>query len=165
MDIEFLILDTYELVNPKWKMAKTYTEAAELVNSFVDNKVISHAEISAQDDDESDDEDEDEEDMTEIISQTQDFQVVDDERPVNALTIEPDLDFEKEFSQLLIDGLDTRKMEKRPQAFDVSVPMRSKTTDMHSDSGGIVNFTVMMKKGSKAQVYTILNIYVLNTDN
>jgi regulator of nonsense transcripts 2 len=153
MDIEFLILDTYELLKPKWKMAKTYAEAAELVNSFVDKNDLPNAQLSTQEDDESDGDDEDDEiEDGNGSADVQDAQVVDDDRPVHSNTMAPDLEFEKEFSQMIIDGLDTRKMEKRPQAFDVSVPMRSKTSDGPTDNQNIVNFTVMMKKGSKAQV-------------
>jgi len=70
-------------------------------------------------------------------------------------------DFEREFSRMMAESLESRKFERKPQ-FDVPVPIRAKNRDLTKlDEGTAVNsestsgtmaFSLLTKKGKGQQV-------------
>eukprot|EP00842_Homolaphlyctis_polyrhiza_P002048 jgi/Hompol1/2844/HPOL_003035-RA len=83
--------------------------------------------------------------------------------------IEEDLDFEREFSMMMQESLDSRKNERKIASFDAPIPIRSKTATnaasgagnsaSHSgeepDDDSQVAFTVLTKRGNKQQIKTM----------
>ncbi len=54
-------------------------------------------------------------------------------------------ELDREMSKLVCHGLEQRKLERRPQQFDASIPLGLKPTSAES------KFNLMLKKGSKSK--------------
>ncbi|KAH6571579.1 hypothetical protein BASA60_007103 [Batrachochytrium salamandrivorans] len=75
---------------------------------------------------------------------------------------EEDLDFEREFSAMMLESLDSRKNERKPALFDAPIPMRHRNTtpanaalensdDDDVPEEGYVEFTLLTRRGNKQQ--------------
>ena len=69
-------------------------------------------------------------------------------------------DFEREFSRMMQDSIESRRNERKPVAFDVAVPGRVKFSNSGAvedvDGRDSVMFTLLTKKGNKQQVKSFL---------
>ncbi|XJO78821.1 hypothetical protein BDV3_003204 [Batrachochytrium dendrobatidis] len=84
---------------------------------------------------------------------------------------EEDLDFEREFSSMMQESLDSRKNERKPSLFDAPIPRRLKSTAAptgnlnispaksdemdEADDEGFVKFTMLTRRGNKQQAKTM----------
>ncbi|CAG8501990.1 5188_t:CDS:10 [Ambispora leptoticha] len=67
-----------------------------------------------------------------------------------------DEDFEREFSKMMTESLESRKYERKPAMLDVAIPMHLKGTERSSEFvDGNVSFTLLTKKGNKQQMKTM----------
>lgn len=58
-------------------------------------------------------------------------------------------DLDREMAKLVCTGLEQRKLERRPQNFEASVPLALKATSGENDG----KLNIMMKKGSKKKAF------------
>ncbi|KAJ1557752.1 hypothetical protein HK096_005558, partial [Nowakowskiella sp. JEL0078] len=114
--------------------------------------------VNDEDDEEDDDHDDDEDD------DQPESEIMDDEETVVVhidgpeVDEEADIEFEREFSKIMQESIESRKYDKKPAAFDVAIPVRSKTfvVDRESDEmEGKVTFSLLMKRGAKQQIKTM----------
>ncbi|CAG8586523.1 8837_t:CDS:10 [Ambispora gerdemannii] len=67
-----------------------------------------------------------------------------------------DEDFEREFSKMMTESLESRKYERKPAMLDVAIPMHLKGTERSSEfEDGNVSFTLLTKKGNKQHIKTM----------
>lgn len=146
MDVDFMITDTLELLRPQLNIVSSYEEANEAVDRMLleqlqsvkgaDGKLQedgfeeSEASESSSDEDEDvvikDDLDEEEtSDTNEKINLNDEDEddVVVLKNKKDELSREDEEDFEREFSKMMSDSIESRKFEKKAAMLDVPIPM------------------------------------------
>ena len=149
--MEFLVLDTFEKLRPKMKMIPNYAEAAEKINSMIDQPLVEPEVEHSGDDDKCDEESSKEEDHEE--EENEDQSVIVHQNHVN---VSEDHDFDKEFSKLVSESLDQRRVEKKITPFDTPIPYKMKSSCVESKESE-VSFTLLTKRGNKPQVFSLAN--------
>ena len=77
--------------------------------------------------------------------------VVHTNRPNQSVSDEEE--FEREFSKMMTESIESRKYERKPAMLDVAIPMHLKRgNDKTLDTDSSVAFTLLTKKGNKQQV-------------
>ncbi|RIA79977.1 armadillo-type protein [Glomus cerebriforme] len=186
MDIEFMIADLFEMLRPDMTIYKTYEEAAAEVDKMLmeNHKALQDAqgaslsqedgveesEMSSSDDD--DDEEGQDEEMdrergdAERSEEEAETDEVNEEEGEDELIVhtnrqekvptEEDEEFEREFSRMMTESMESRKYERKPAMLDVAIPMYLKGADKASDFlDGSVAFTLLTKKGNKQHIKTM----------
>ncbi|ORY37765.1 ARM repeat-containing protein [Rhizoclosmatium globosum] len=182
MDVEFLMVELFDLLRPKWKLCTSYDEAVEKFNALVVARVgavevpVEEEEedgeeewgrVGGEDDDGeeggdgsqeedggSQEEDEGEEDVVVHMPEAK-------EEEVDA---ELEAEFDKEFSKMMQESLESRKFDKKTQAFDVAIPVKrgvafqggsaASAAAAASPMDGVV-FSFLTKKGNKQQLKSV----------
>ncbi|KAG2176994.1 hypothetical protein INT43_007648 [Umbelopsis isabellina] len=182
MDVEFMVMDTLELLRPNLHMIATYEDANEAVDHMLleqlktvqggDAKVQEDGFEDSGPDSSSSDEGEDDElldDKEEAVDEEEDEpmnQDMDDDdedvvmlKKKDELAQEEDEEFEKEFSKMMSESVESRKFEKKSAMLDVPIPMHlrggqdRRTTAANPDpTNGKMSFTLLTKKGNRQQV-------------
>ncbi|CAO3671679.1 unnamed protein product [Umbelopsis ramanniana] len=204
MDVEFMVMDTLELLRPNLKLATIYEDANEAVDQMLleqlktvqggdvklqeDGFEDSGPESSSSDEGEDDDVMEDKEDDIGDMSDEESLAgpTVDEDEDVVMLKkreeqVEEDEEFEKEFSRMMSESVESRKFEKKTAMLDVPIPMHlrgGQGKDMAVGKGlefffksnvlvvsdrrtfaasndqadGNMSFTLLTKKGNRQQV-------------
>ncbi|CAG8561233.1 3829_t:CDS:10, partial [Paraglomus brasilianum] len=185
-DIDFMFTDTLEMLRPNMTMCKTYEEAAEQVDikllqnqkvlqstedatkSQEDNAEDSEASSESEEDDDEDvqedelerdvieDEGSDTESVSEVTAEGEEEEevVVHTNRPNQSVSDEEE--FEREFSKMMTESIESRKYERKPAMLDVAIPMHLKRgNDKTLDTDSSVAFTLLTKKGNKQQLKTM----------
>ncbi|CAG8467472.1 12964_t:CDS:10 [Funneliformis caledonium] len=182
MDIEFLIADLFEMLRPNMTIYKTYEEAAEVVDKMLieNQKALQDArgaqddgmeesEMSSTDDDDDyevqddeidgrlgDAEGSEEAETDEVNEVEGDDELVVHTNRQEKISTEDDEEFEREFSKMMTESMESRKYERKPAMLDVAIPMNLKGGDKASDFlDGSVAFTLLTKKGNKQQMKTM----------
>ncbi|TPX30482.1 hypothetical protein SmJEL517_g05965 [Synchytrium microbalum] len=182
IDIDFLVAETFELLRPSRRLYSSYEEALTAVQDLYSKRVgsaqtsqpeiavsspddemeeeeegVGHANHDKDEDGESDDDDEGgeeddkEEDFNEEDNNDEDVVV---HMPETGMEDDPDNDeFDKDFSRMMQDSLESRKTAPRPPTFDVPIP--AKSAAMKREEEGNMNpdqvaFTLLVKRGTKA---------------
>ncbi|ORX47013.1 ARM repeat-containing protein [Hesseltinella vesiculosa] len=182
MDVDFMISDTFETLRPHMQMMTSYDEANSEVDvilldqlksvqgnddkvqedGFEDSDGASDSSSDAEDDDEiqdlldAEDENVEENEISSVAPDEEDEVVV--LKSQEQRRKEEDDEFEKEFSKMISDSIDSRKHEKKAAMLDVPIPMnlrgaqdrRSREQDRVSQTGGMM-FTLLTKKGNRQQ--------------
>ncbi|CAI2187929.1 7012_t:CDS:10, partial [Funneliformis geosporum] len=155
MDIEFMIADLFEMLRPNMTIHKAYEEAAEVVDKMlIENQKALQGASKSQDDGM---EERSEEAETDEINELEgeDELVVHTNRQ-EKISTEDDEEFEREFSKMMTESMESRKYERKPAMLDVAIPMNLKGGDKASDFlDGSVAFTLLTKKGNKQQMKTM----------
>jgi regulator of nonsense transcripts 2 len=149
MDVDFMITDTLELLRPQLNIISSYEEANEAVDRMLleqlktvqgaDGKLQedgfeeSEASDSSSDEDEDDallneDDDENNNNSDSNININNDGDEEDDvvvlkNKKDEQLSREDEEDFEREFSKMMSDSIESRKFEKKAAMLDVPIPM------------------------------------------
>ncbi|CAG8551824.1 10052_t:CDS:10, partial [Dentiscutata erythropus] len=181
MDIEFMIADLFEMLRPNMILYKTYEEAAEEVDQKLllnqkaaggvaksQDESLEESELSSsssEDEDgreylgsavEGEGSDEEQADTEEIEGVDDDNELVVHTNRPDKISIEEDEEFEREFSRMMTESMESRKYERKPAMLDVAIPMHPKSVDKAADQiDGSVSFTLLVKKGNKQQTKTI----------
>jgi regulator of nonsense transcripts 2 len=143
IDIDFLVLDTFDKLRPKMKMLENYAEAAEQINTMIDQ-----SQLEPEMERGCDDENESSADESSADEEIHD-EIDDDDEEVDYA--KDDHDFDKEFSKLVAESMDHRKVEKKVSAFDTPIPFKMKRSLVESNEAK-VSFTLITKRGNKPQV-------------
>ncbi|KAI8096391.1 armadillo-type protein [Halteromyces radiatus] len=183
MDVDFMISDTFEMLRPKMHIFSSYEEAnAEVDLMLLDQlKTVQGNEDKIQEDgfeesegsDSSSDEDNDDELVDVLDKEDEDNESVDEEIEVNRddeedevvvlkrqeqQQKEEDDEFEKEFSKMVSDSIESRKFEKKATMLDVPIPMNLRGTqdrrslaEKREQPNGSMAFTLLTKKGNRQQ--------------
>jgi regulator of nonsense transcripts 2 len=191
MDVEFLIAEIFELLRPRLVLTKSYEDAVVAFEKVVIKRSqnIAPAEFVSEDDDLGDeaafssrtvDHMSGEEDSGRADEQTsdvdshagsaveemagQDGESIVVLMPEEVRDEDEDADFEREFSKMMQESIESKKNERKPVVFDVAVPGRVKLSSSvvsedfgNSDS---VMFTLLTKKGNKQQVRSFLCLLI-----
>ncbi|KAG2224950.1 hypothetical protein INT45_000071 [Circinella minor] len=191
MDVDFMVSDTLEMLRPQMHIFASYEEANEAVDRMLleqlqsvqgpDGKVQeggfeeSEEESTsdeADDDDHLEDADKDEEevDNTEEITQEgvddgeEEEDVVVLKTKQDQVSKEEDDEFEREFSRMMNESMESRKFEKKSAVLDVPIPMnlrgaqdRRTATAQEKDNHqqDKMSFTLLTKKGNRQQTRTM----------
>lgn len=147
MDVDFMITDTLELLRPQLNIVSSYEEANEAVDRMLleQLKSVQGADGKLQEDGFEESEasdsssDEDDEDNTALINEEdeetnsdnnetsnggeEDDDVVVLKNKKDQLSREDEEDFEREFSKMMSDSVESRKFEKKAAMLDVPIPM------------------------------------------
>lgn len=151
MDVDFMITDTLEMLRPQLQVLNSYEEANEAVDrmlleqlktvqSTTDGKALledgfeeselSDSSMSGGEDDEDEllpedrQQDNEDIDINNISNQDEDDQdVVVLKNKKEQLSREDEEEFEREFSKMMSDSIDSRKFEKKAAMLDVPIPM------------------------------------------
>lgn len=130
------------------KMLENYAQAAEKINTMIDQSQLEpELENTSSDEEEDSSSDGDLEDDG--------LEEEDDDEQVHDSKIFEDHDFDKEFSKLVSESLDQRKVEKKVTAFDTPIPFKMKRSTVQSNESQ-VSFTLLTKRGNKPQVFYLL---------
>ncbi|KAG2228461.1 hypothetical protein INT48_003160, partial [Thamnidium elegans] len=186
MDVDFMITDTLEILRPQLKIISSYEEANEAVDRMLleqlqsvkgtDGKLQedgfeeSEASESSSDEDEDgpvlkDDLDDEETVNSSDINEKNNSNYDDEEDVVvlnnkkEELSREEEEDFEREFSKMMSDSIDSRKFEKKAAMLDVPIPMnlrgaqdrRTLAQGTNKTEPGKMAFTLLTKKGNRQQ--------------
>ncbi|KAJ3127315.1 hypothetical protein HK098_006494 [Nowakowskiella sp. JEL0407] len=102
-----------------------------------------------------DDEDDDNDDGSEAgVVEEEEAVVVHVQGP--EIDEEAEMEFEREYSKLMQESLESRKYEKKPTAFDVAIPIRSRQNNEEENvREGTVAFSLLTKRGTKQQIKTM----------
>ncbi|CEP12054.1 hypothetical protein [Parasitella parasitica] len=188
MDVDFMITDTLEMLRPQLQVLSSYEEANEAVDrmlleqlktvqSTTDGKALledgfedselSDSSASGGEEDEDDllpqdrqqqDEDADTSNINNQDEDDQDVVVLKNKR--EQLSREEEEEFEREFSKMMSDSIDSRKFEKKGAMLDVPIPMnlRGSQADRRTLAQGAgkpetgkMAFTLLTKKGNRQQ--------------
>ncbi|KAI7854822.1 armadillo-type protein [Circinella umbellata] len=192
MDVDFMVSDTLEMLRPQMHIFASYEEANEAVDRMLleqlksvqgsDGKVQeggfeeSEEESTSDEADDDDhledaDRDEEEEDNTEEITQEGVDDGEDEEEDVVVLKTkqdqvskEEDDEFEREFSRMMNESMESRKFEKKSAVLDVPIPMnlrgaQDRRTATAQEKGNNqqdkMSFTLLTKKGNRQQTRTM----------
>ena len=167
MDVEFMYMDTIEMLRPKLKMFLNYEQAAYHVNALILEELQNHSNTLLEDEEEEDQEDHittcqqesNKNQEQQVISPTDQEMDQEDSDSSNGEqeNHDLDLDFEKEFSKMCLSN-ERKRMEKKIQPFDASIPIKSKSmmepTQTTHQQG--VAFTLLTKKGNKPQSKSLI---------
>lgn len=179
MEIQYLIEETFEYLRPNMQIYKSHSEVVakiseiSLIENLDDNK-----EAVVINSDPDDDDGEDMDDEGSVVSEDESDSEVDydddnvsDELDADDSVIvhveslgksvedqEADADFEREFSSMMQESLESRKYDRKPAAFDIAIPSKSKGVydreeNIDSSSESQVAFTFLTRKGAKQQVF------------
>ncbi|KAI8373653.1 armadillo-type protein [Choanephora cucurbitarum] len=185
MDVDFMITDTLEMLRPQLSIMTTYEEANEAVDRMFLEQLRSvqgsegkpltedgFEESDASDSSLSDDEGatgqpEDvtnEDEFTGEVEVDQSLMEEEEDEVVvlknkQQLSREEEEDFEREFSKMMSDSIDSRKFEKKTAMLDVPIPMnlrgsqdrRTIAQEMNRAETGKMAFTLLTKKGNRQQ--------------
>ncbi|KAG2176033.1 hypothetical protein INT44_000512 [Umbelopsis vinacea] len=181
MDVEFMVMDTLELLRPNLKLATIYEDANEAVDQMLleqlktvqggdvklqeDGFEDSGPESSSSDEGEDDDVMEDKEDEIGDVSDEDSLAgpTMDEDEDVVMLKkreeqVEEDEEFEKEFSRMMSESVESRKFEKKTAMLDVPIPMhlrggqdRRTFAASNEQADGNMSFTLLTKKGNRQQ--------------
>ncbi|KAL9560274.1 hypothetical protein MBANPS3_000001 [Mucor bainieri] len=186
MDVDFMITDTLEMLRPQLQVLTSYEEANEAVDrmlleqlktvqSTTDGKALledgfeeseqSDSSMSGGEDDEDDllpeDRQQEHDDLDIAISQgdEEDQDVVVLKNKKEQLSREEEEEFEREFSKMMSDSIDSRKFEKKAAMLDVPIPMnlrgsqdrRTIAQGTNKPETGKMAFTLLTKKGNRQQ--------------
>lgn len=186
MDVDFDVQDALALVRPQLKLLGTLEEAgaafAEACKEQYQASAMDNAADTLEDErDELNDDGEegqrtppvdkssgDEADMADddqlSTPDTGSVREEDDDeehivvvRPEDERDPEADAEFDRELAKMMAEGLETRKIEKRP-LLDVTLPMRRAQRDNVADEedqdglGNTIKFSLLSKKGNRPQV-------------
>jgi len=182
MDVEFMIMDTLELLRPNLQLATSYEDANEAVDQMLleQLKAVQGGDTKLQEDgyedsgpessssDEGDDDEglDDKEDEAADVSDEESLNgaAIDEDEDVVMLRkreeqLEEDEEFEKEFSRMMSESVESRKFEKKSAMLDVPIPMhlrggqdRRTTAATNEQANGKMSFTLLTKKGNRQQV-------------
>ena len=149
MDIDFVIQDTFALLRPQWKIAKTLEEAggafadackenykADIMSRPAEPEEIEVAEDGEVDrlhspvdeevtssSDEVDDEVDDQPTTPNGIGSDDEEHIV-VTRPEDERDPEAEAEFDRELAKMMSESIETRKTERPRQNFDIALPMR-----------------------------------------
>ncbi|KAF8438755.1 nonsense-mediated mRNA decay factor [Terfezia claveryi] len=167
MDVEFLVLDTFQAIRPNWKLhtnledaAKAFEEAVSKTYKTPDEKLLAEPEDAEDDGDSSDEgeadfehrEDEeaqlsdgDEEGESQTVASAENVPSSDSEEEEDIVVQlrqeerdpEADAEFDRELAKMMAESLDSRKFERKP-VFDVPLPMRRSGLSREPTIGGEV---------------------------
>ncbi|KAF1806437.1 armadillo-type protein [Mucor lusitanicus] len=186
MDVDFMITDTLEMLRPQLQILTSYEEANEAVDrmlleqlktvqSTTDGKALledgfeeselSDSSMSGGEDDEDDllpqDRQQEDDDLDATISNQdeEDQDVVVLKNKKEQLSREEEEEFEREFSKMMSDSIDSRKFEKKAAMLDVPIPMnlrgsqdrRTIAQGTNKPETGKMAFTLLTKKGNRQQ--------------
>ncbi|CAG8606881.1 31439_t:CDS:10, partial [Gigaspora margarita] len=100
--------------------------------------------------------DEEQADTDEIEGVEDDTELVVHTNRQDKVSLEEDEEFEREFSRMMTESMESRKYERKPAMLDVAIPMHPKSVDKAADQiDGSVSFTLLVRKGNKQQTKTI----------
>ncbi|CAG8692468.1 8116_t:CDS:2, partial [Scutellospora calospora] len=130
---------------------------------------IEESELSSSSDEEEDDgredlgsavegegSDDEQADTDELEGVDDDTELVVHTNRQDKVSLEEDEEFEREFSRMMTESMESRKYERKPAMLDVAIPMHPKGVDKAADHiDGSVSFTLLVKKGNKQQTKTI----------
>lgn len=215
MDVDFMITDTLEMLRPQLQILTSYEEANEAVDrmlleqlktvqSTTDGKALledgfeeselSDSSMSGGEDDEDDllpqDRQQEDDDLDATISNQdeEDQDVVVLKNKKEQLSREEEEEFEREFSKMMSDSIDSRKFEKKAAMLDVPIPMNLRGSQGESNctrvspatnytyfqdrrtiaqgtnkpETGKMAFTLLTKKGNRQQVGVMLKCLFLH---
>ncbi|CAO3598476.1 unnamed protein product [Absidia cylindrospora] len=183
MDVDFMVSDTFEQLRPKMHIFSTYEEAnAEVDLILLDQlKTVQNKDEKVQEDgfeesdgsDTSSDDGNDDDRIADLDKDDEESESLDegitvgnddDEDDVVVLKRqeqqkEDDDEFEKEFSRMISDSIESRKFEKKMNMLDVPIPMnlrgaqdrRSLAEKKGQPTNGSMAFTLLTKKGNRQQ--------------
>ncbi|KAI9499281.1 armadillo-type protein [Zychaea mexicana] len=191
MDVDFMVSDTLEMLRPQMHIISSYEEANEAVDrmlleqlksvqgsdgskvqedGFEESEEESTSDEADDDDnlDDADKDDEDEENTEEIGEEGAtvdgDEDVVVFKKKQEQKSNEDDEEFEREFSRMMSESMESRKFEKKSAVLDVPIPMnlrgaqdRRTATAQEKDinSQDKMSFTLLTKKGNRQQTRTM----------
>ncbi|KAJ3180123.1 hypothetical protein HDU85_004126 [Gaertneriomyces sp. JEL0708] len=180
MDIEFTISETLELLRPKLKLVESYEEAIQEVARIAteqmaqmqngqaethgteesdedeyDDRERRNGELDDEEEDPDESEDDNESDEDEANQEEDDAVVV---RMQEIIDEEADDDFEREFSRMMQESLESRRSDRK-STFDAPVPVKlakplEKAFPVDNSSDGVA-FTLLTKRGNKQQAKTM----------
>ncbi|KAJ3066697.1 hypothetical protein HDU98_010017 [Podochytrium sp. JEL0797] len=213
MDVEFLMIELFELVRPKAVLWKGYEEAVDAFNVLAVKHVALREEESGgvgagmgvgQSEEEGEEEDGErggregdggvgEEGVGEVeegvvvqlpVDEVQEEEEEEEEEaavvvhlPEQEVDAELEAEFDREFSKMMMDSLESRKGDKKMQAFDVAIPVKKGVVFQGAAGGGGegagkpgsegVMFSFLTKKGNKQQMKSVElpqnSMFVLST--
>ncbi|CAG8831399.1 23766_t:CDS:2, partial [Racocetra persica] len=145
---------------------KAFQQAVGVVKSQDDG--LEESELSSSSDEEDDGRgylgsavegegsDDEQADTDEIEEVDDDTELVVHTNRQDKISLEEDEEFEREFSRMMTESMESRKYERKPAMLDVAIPMHPKSIDKAADHiDGSVSFTLLVKKGNKQQTKTI----------
>ncbi|KAJ3225297.1 hypothetical protein HK099_007032 [Clydaea vesicula] len=191
-DIEYTVLETFELLDKK--MCGSFEESLSLFNTEIEFQKILGDDDKDNDDEEDekmlekeeneeevgeDVEEEGEEEEGEEEEEEEEEDNEDGDSEQDEIDLEEDLQeklFELEYQKMMQESLANQYNQKKPAAFDVTIPVKSKfpnlrvnneNADSISDDGNVA-FTFLTKKGGKQQADKIMQLpsdskFVLST--
>ncbi|ORY39930.1 ARM repeat-containing protein [Rhizoclosmatium globosum] len=161
MDVEFLMVELFDLLRPKWKLCTSYDEAVEKFNALVVARVGAvEVPVEEEEDDGEEEwgrvggEDDDGEEGGDG-SQEEDGGSQEEDEGDEDVVLEAE--FDKEFSKMMQESLESRKFDKKTQAFDVAIPVKevaASAAAAASPMDGVV-FSFLTKKGNKQQLKSV----------
>ncbi|KAI9031872.1 armadillo-type protein [Phycomyces nitens] len=183
MDVDFMVTDTLEMLRPQLQIFTSYEEANEAVDRMLleqlksvqgsEGKVqddgFEESELSESSSDEGEDddrmgsrdlEDEREDGYEEVIGNDGDEDVVVLKHKEEPISTEDDDEFEREFSKMMSESIESRKFEKKSVILDVPIPMnlrgaqdrRTAAQSRVNEDDSHMSFTLLTKKGNRQQV-------------
>lgn len=188
MDVDFMISDTFEILRPQLVFFSSYEEANEAVDRMLleQLKSVQGTDGKVQEDGfESESESEsDEGEDDEPLELQDDEEVETGDEEANAgdgaeedvvvlknreeqISKEEEEDFEREFSRMMAESMESRKFEKKTTVLDVPIPMNLRGTQdrrtaaaQEKQQEGTVEeprmaFTLLTKKGNRQQTRTM----------
>ncbi|KAI8992403.1 armadillo-type protein [Pilobolus umbonatus] len=187
MDVDFMISDTLEILRPQLVIMSSYEEANEAVDRMLleqlksvhgtDGKVQEDGFEDSEVSESSSDEDEDDDrviDVDEFEGESNedndnDNDVEGDEDVVvvkkkEELSREDAEEFDREFSKMMSESIESRKFEKKAAMLDVPIPMNLKGSpvnrrgvshDSDNNPSNKMVFTLLTKKGNRQQTKTM----------
>ncbi|KAI8377492.1 armadillo-type protein [Radiomyces spectabilis] len=183
MDVDFMVTDTFEMLRPQMHIFASYEEANEEVDRMLleQLKAVQGADGKAQEEgfedsesesssDEGEDEDEDvEKDEEEEEDEENDSAMANNDGEEDDVVVlkkkeeqiskEEDEEFEREFSKMMAESIESRKFEKKTAVLDVPIPMnlrglqdrRSAAQEKGKANDGKMAFTLLTRKGNRQQ--------------
>jgi regulator of nonsense transcripts 2 len=155
MDIDFMLQDMYEEIRPQMKLLASYEDCLiELERISAERRVIVDPEPERKPVDEEDDDvslsgsyqsSESVSDMDDIGDEAEE-DVIDE--PVEETEPVVDEEFERLYSQMMNESLESRKFDRKAGTFDAAVPIIKKSDEKVENK---VSFVVLAKKGAKTK--------------
>ncbi|KAG0174672.1 hypothetical protein DFQ30_003435 [Apophysomyces sp. BC1015] len=186
MDVDFMISDTLEMLRPQIRMFTSYEEANESVDRMLleQLKSVQGTDGKAQEDgfeeseasDSSSDEGDDDENLDDGVKEEEDdgsmeenVNIVGDNDAEEDVVVlknreeqvsrEEEDEFEREFSKMMSESIESRKYEKKSAVLDVPIPMnlrgaqdrRTAAQEKDRVDTGKMAFTLLTKRGNRQQ--------------
>ncbi|KAJ3214866.1 hypothetical protein HDU67_001131 [Dinochytrium kinnereticum] len=172
-DVAFLVTETLETLRPSWTMVEDWEEAVMKFRSIVDAVNVAGAvsDVDSSEDDEREGvpgnsigilegESSEESDASQASGDDEGEAFVEEEEEEAILLKKEkaaevvDEDFEREFSEMVVQSLESRKNERKAATFDVAIPGRVRVENAEVDNGEVI-FSLLTKKGNRQQVKQI----------